>query len=142
MTASATNPTPRKKRVRAKRASYLAGCEWIALNDEPLDLDVENVAGYISTTLLADIFKRDPRDLAEKIVAIRNPQPKEKPARVRKPRAAKPKAATKKAAPKKTTTKRAPAKPKDGTPGPKTLANVVKLDQPVEPVVETEVAPS
>ncbi len=50
---------------------YRKGVEWIALNDEPEDLDPESVAGYISTSLLADLFGKDPLVVAQTIVATR-----------------------------------------------------------------------
>jgi hypothetical protein len=40
----------------SKRASYRFGVRWIAENDEPESVDVEEVAGYVSTLLLADLF--------------------------------------------------------------------------------------
>lgn len=55
----------------SSRASYRQGVEWIALNDEPNDLDPENIAGYISTLLLADLFHKDPLDVARAIVRKR-----------------------------------------------------------------------
>jgi hypothetical protein len=45
--------------------------EHIALNDEPSDLDAENVAGYISTGLLADLFGKETDDVARDIVRFR-----------------------------------------------------------------------
>lgn len=53
------------------RASYRKGVEWIAGNDEPEDLDPESVAGYISTTLLADLFGKDPLDVGRAVVRKR-----------------------------------------------------------------------
>jgi len=55
----------------SKRASYRVGVAWIALNDEPEDLDASNVAGYISTTLLADLFDKDPEKVGEDVVRYR-----------------------------------------------------------------------
>jgi hypothetical protein len=46
------------------RASYRAGVRWIAENDEPLDMDVESIKGFISTLLLADLFHKDPMSVA------------------------------------------------------------------------------
>lgn len=54
-----------------KRASYREGVSWIAWNDEPEDGDPENVAGYISTGLLADIFHVERERVAEDIVRYR-----------------------------------------------------------------------
>lgn len=50
---------------------YRFAVSWIGNNDEPEDLDVENVSGYISTILVADIFEKDPLEVAEKIVKYR-----------------------------------------------------------------------
>jgi hypothetical protein len=54
-----------------KRASYREGVAWIALNDEPDDLDAESAAEYISTTLLADLFRKDPDEVGRDIVRYR-----------------------------------------------------------------------
>jgi hypothetical protein len=53
------------------RASYRAGIRWIAENDEPDSLDIEEISGYISTLLLADLFGKDPYDVARAIVRER-----------------------------------------------------------------------
>jgi hypothetical protein len=50
-----------------RRASYREGVSWIAMNDEPIDTDVESIAGYISTLLLADLFGKSPDDVAADI---------------------------------------------------------------------------
>ena len=39
-----------------RRASYRTGVAWVAENDEPNELDAEIIAGFISTSLLADLF--------------------------------------------------------------------------------------
>jgi hypothetical protein len=52
-------------------ANYTYGVWWIARNDEPLDTDVESVASYISTLLLADLFGKKPSDVAFDIVSLR-----------------------------------------------------------------------
>lgn len=54
-----------------KRASYRAGVAWIALNDEPDSLDPDDVAGYISTTLLADLFGKEPIEVGRAVVRYR-----------------------------------------------------------------------
>lgn len=54
-----------------KRASYREGVAWIALNDEPTDLDPDSVASYISTALLADLFGKDTSEVAKAIVSYR-----------------------------------------------------------------------
>jgi len=53
------------------RPSYRAAVRWIAGNDEPEDLDPESVAEYISTSLVADLFGKDPLDVGTAIVAVR-----------------------------------------------------------------------
>jgi hypothetical protein len=54
-----------------KTPSFKKACEWIALNDEPEELEVEAVEGYLSTQLVADIFGRHSDEVALKIVRIR-----------------------------------------------------------------------
>lgn len=57
-----------------KRASYKEAVMWIGLNDEDgasERLDADTVAGYISTTLVADIFGVPSIQVAEAIVAFR-----------------------------------------------------------------------
>jgi hypothetical protein len=55
----------------AVRASYRFGVRWIAWNDEPEDLDPEVVATYATTALLADLFGKETREVAEAIVRFR-----------------------------------------------------------------------
>jgi hypothetical protein len=55
----------------SKRASYREGVNWIAFEDEPGDRDVEAIAGYISTCLLADLFGKDRNDVARDILRAR-----------------------------------------------------------------------
>jgi hypothetical protein len=45
--------------------------EWIALNDEPDELDPEVVAETISVQLIADIFGRTPEHVGRKVVNLR-----------------------------------------------------------------------
>lgn len=57
-----------------KRASYRAGVVWIARNDEPGSsdaLDDSVVSGYISVSLLADLFDKDPGDVARSVIRYR-----------------------------------------------------------------------
>jgi hypothetical protein len=54
-----------------KRASYREAVAWIAQNDEPEDGDADNVAGYISTTLVADIFGVDQERVGRDVVRYR-----------------------------------------------------------------------
>ena len=58
-----------------KRASYREGVAWIALNDDVGAADARNpevVQSYISTLLLADLFGKEPEDVAKDIVKYRN----------------------------------------------------------------------
>lgn len=57
-----------------KRRGYKFGCQWIADNDNPGDpdaLNVETVSGFISVLLLADMFGKEPEEVALKVVALR-----------------------------------------------------------------------
>jgi hypothetical protein len=55
-----------------KRASYRDGIAWIALNDEPTEMDAQVVGGFISTILLADLFGVEPARVAEDVVRYRH----------------------------------------------------------------------
>lgn len=59
-------------RAATKRASYRFGVAWIAENDEPETLDADEIGGFISTLLLADLFGKEPGDVAADIVRYRN----------------------------------------------------------------------
>lgn len=53
----------------AKRASYRAGVEWIACND---DIDLGEDTGYIiSILLLADLFGKTPEQVAAAVIRYR-----------------------------------------------------------------------
>lgn len=54
-----------------KRASYKAGVEWIALNDETACMDVNEIDGFVSTLLLADLFDVEPSKVAADILKYR-----------------------------------------------------------------------
>lgn len=70
-----------RRKVVIKQASYREGVEWIALNDNAGGDDPrtcrtdgeaqramrENIAGYVSTLLLADLFGADPALVAHDI---------------------------------------------------------------------------
>lgn len=56
---------------KRKRASYREGVAWIALNDEPEEMDQESVKGYISVLLLADLFGKEPEDVAVDVLSYR-----------------------------------------------------------------------
>ena len=52
-------------------ASYRAGVEWIALNDEPQEMDLEAISGYISTILLAVVFDKNIDKVAQDVLRFR-----------------------------------------------------------------------
>lgn len=52
-------------------ASYRDAVDWIAYNDEPSDREVESVQGFISTLLVADIFKLPSERVARDVIALR-----------------------------------------------------------------------
>lgn len=54
------------------RASYRHGVEWIALNDEPEEMDVDEVACLVSTCLLADLFGKEERVVAADVIRKRS----------------------------------------------------------------------
>lgn len=54
-----------------KRASYRKGVEWIALNDDPLVLQVDDLAGTISIALLSDLFEVGQAKVIEDVLKIR-----------------------------------------------------------------------
>jgi len=57
-----------------QRPSLQRAVEWVALNDNDgafERLDVEEVSGYISTLLIADMWGVEPRFVAEQIVKAR-----------------------------------------------------------------------
>ena len=53
------------------RASYKAGVEGSAWNDEPTDLDEENIQGQMTIVFLADLFNKEPHNVARDVVAFR-----------------------------------------------------------------------
>jgi hypothetical protein len=63
---------PTTERVRSMtRASYRFGVAWIAENDEPISRDPDEIAGFISTLLLADLFGKEPLEVAKAIIRYR-----------------------------------------------------------------------
>lgn len=57
-----------------KRASYKEAIAWIAMNDGPGDswaMDVEQMKGQTSVVLIADLFGKPAREVAEKVVEYR-----------------------------------------------------------------------
>jgi hypothetical protein len=66
--------------MRARRASYRVGVRWIADNDNAGEDDAgnpdaeDNVAAYISTALLADLFNVSTERIAAEVMRIRRAQ--------------------------------------------------------------------
>lgn len=56
---------------RPQRRGIRFGIEWIALNDEPDEIDARVIADQISVMLLADLFGKDPEDVADDIAQWR-----------------------------------------------------------------------
>lgn len=54
-----------------KRASYRQGLQWIAVNDEPNELETDFVKYQISVILLADLFGVDPVKVAKDVLLTR-----------------------------------------------------------------------
>ncbi len=57
-----------------KRAGYRQGIEWIALNDDPLVMDFEDISCQISVCLLADLFGKEAREVGLAVLAFRRKQ--------------------------------------------------------------------
>jgi hypothetical protein len=63
-----------KKRARTISTLYREAVEWIALNDDPGSpdsLSPYQIADYISTSLVADIFRKSRAQVALDIMEIR-----------------------------------------------------------------------
>ena len=54
-----------------RRAGYRAGVYWIAANDEPGCSDAAEIAGQISTLLLADLFEVEPERVSRDVLRER-----------------------------------------------------------------------
>ena len=54
-----------------KRASYRAGVDWIARNDDPENLNEEDVAYFVSSLLLADLFEVESKKVGKDVVRKR-----------------------------------------------------------------------
>ncbi len=52
-------------------ASYREAIEWIARNDEDGETDVEVMSGLISVLLVADLWRKEPEDVAKAVVRER-----------------------------------------------------------------------
>lgn len=55
----------------ARKTRYQRAVEWIAYNDEPNEYDEDEIAGFISTCLVADMFGKDPMQVAQDICAFK-----------------------------------------------------------------------
>lgn len=58
--------------IMTERGCYLTAVKWIAWNDEPEDRSAASIASYISTNLVADVFERTPRQVAEAVLRQRS----------------------------------------------------------------------
>lgn len=56
------------------RQGYRFGVSWIAMNDEPSCLDFDAISEMISVMLLADLFGKDPLQVAKDIIKFRTRQ--------------------------------------------------------------------
>ena len=52
-------------------ARYKEAVEWIADNDEPTVMGEEEISAYISTILVADIFRKEINQVVKDILKIR-----------------------------------------------------------------------
>lgn len=53
------------------RASYKRAIEWIAVNDETACTDVEELSALVSVVMVADLWERDPVDVAKDVLRSR-----------------------------------------------------------------------
>lgn len=60
-----------------KRASYREGVQWIAQNDECGEMSAEVMAGMVSVNLLADLFGKEPAEVAAAVIRTRQKEAKE-----------------------------------------------------------------
>lgn len=58
--------------MATKRPSYDRHVEWIALNDEPTILDIEEAAQMLTITMTADLFDKSPEQVATDVVRFRD----------------------------------------------------------------------
>lgn len=54
-----------------KAIDYQFGVEWVALNDDPMEMDWKEIKSYISTSLLADLCGMSTARVAKDIVRVR-----------------------------------------------------------------------
>jgi hypothetical protein len=57
--------------LKGRAARLDAAIDWIALNDEPGESDIDTVALQISVVLVADLWQREPAEIARKVLARR-----------------------------------------------------------------------
>jgi len=54
-----------------RRASYRYGVEWLAENDETSATDPDEIASFVTTLLLADLFGVEPARVARDVLRKR-----------------------------------------------------------------------
>jgi predicted P-loop ATPase/GTPase len=54
-----------------KTKTYKKAVEWIAINDEPSETDLEEISGFLTVTLIADLFNIDEQVVAKDVLKIR-----------------------------------------------------------------------
>jgi len=54
-----------------KRASYREAIEYVALNDEPSEIDADAMIGFASVQLIAHVFRVDDERVARDVVRKR-----------------------------------------------------------------------
>jgi len=64
-------PDTRRRRKAPVRRGYRAGVECIALNDEPCEMDPAEMTGFASVMVVAMLFGKDQRTVAEDVVRLR-----------------------------------------------------------------------
>lgn len=53
------------------KPTYKKSVAWIADNDEPMEYDLEVLAGFISVCLVADLFDKAPSRVAFDVVQLK-----------------------------------------------------------------------
>lgn len=57
--------------MKMKRASYQRAVEWIAYNDETACLNADEIEQFISVLLVADLWGKRPRKVADDVLRVR-----------------------------------------------------------------------
>jgi hypothetical protein len=57
--------------MKSDPKTYRAAVKWVAENDEPHQMDVEEISSSISVLMISDLFKVDSEKVAKAIVRIR-----------------------------------------------------------------------